>query len=208
MIALSIDKILPAAMRLGAVPERGYKPVRYELGYHTEGLAVCVNDAHRAVQWWLNDILHGFKEGRRWLTLYGRSGCGKSHLMTAASAYLKAGLPVRSVQCWNWGVLMGRLLGGECPGLMEQVQRMPVLMLDDVGSELVASERAQSVAMRLLYDVLEARLGRWTMLTSNLAPADLPDVRVTSRLFRGMNEVVDMSAAGDYAYAVYKQRML
>lgn len=192
------DGFLPAALRLAVPPPRGYMPVRYGLGFCTQGLAPCVDAAHKAVQWWLNDILHGCRERRRWLTLFGRSGCGKSHLALAARGCLLA--HGRRVQAWNWVRLRERLLGGCCPGLLGQVQELPLLVLDDVGAEFAASGRAAGVSASLLYRVLEARLGRWTLLTSNLAPADWVDVRLTSRLYRGLNELVDMSGAEDFCF--------
>lgn len=197
-----VPEFVPEALRLAEPPPRGYRPEAYALGFRVEGLAPCVDAAHKAVQWWLNDILHGCKERRRWLTLFGRSGCGKSHLALAARGCLRA--HGRRVQCWNWAVLRERLLGGCCPGLMEQVQGLPVLLLDDVGAEYLGSDRAAGVSASLLYRVLEARLGRWTLLTSNLAPADWVDVRITSRLYRGLNELVDMSGAADFCFACRK----
>lgn len=199
------DALFKAGIGAGQPAPRQYKPVRYDLAFITSGLHPSVDAAHKAVQWWINDITHGASDRRRWLTLFGKSGCGKSHLLTAAKAYTAAELPRRSVQLWNWGRLMERLLDGQHPGLFHQVATLKVLMLDDLGCELVASEKAQSVAMRQLYELLEARRGMWTLMASNLAPNDFPDVRIASRLFRHGNEVVDLSKAGDYAFECYKR---
>ena len=189
-----------------AVP-RGYEPRAFELEYEVAGLHPSVAKAHDAVQLWLNDITHGEDARRRWLTLFGKSGCGKSHLLAAAAAHLRVELPPRSVQRWNWGRLLSCLLDGAHAGLFRQVADMPVLILDDVGCELIASEKAQSVMMRQLYDLLEARRQSWTLLASNLAPNDYPDPRIASRLFRHGNEVVDLSKAQDYAFAQYKRHI-
>lgn len=193
-----LPEFLPEALRLHEPPPREYKPEAYPLGYQTEGLAPCVREAHRAVQWWLNDILHGCRERRRWLTLFGRSGCGKSHLAQAARACLKG--YKRKVSLFNWSAMRDELLSDPQGGLMEYAQGRPILVLDDVGAEYMASERAERMSASLLYRLLEARLGKWTLLTSNLAPADWVDVRITSRLYRGLNELVDMSGAADYCF--------
>lgn len=193
-----IPNYLPDAMRLTEPPKRAYKAERYELGYQTEGLAPSVDAAHKAVQWWLNDILHGCRERRRWLTLYGRSGCGKTHLLSTAGVVLRE--RGKRVQKWRWTRLRGMLVDGEHPGLMEQLVDMPYLLVDDIGAEYTASDRAAALSASLLYELLEARLGKWTLITSNLAPADMVDVRITSRLYRGYNELVDMRDAKDYCY--------
>lgn len=203
---MTAKELIPRVLRRTEPGRREYKPRRYELFFETEGLAPCVTAAHRAVQWFINDVAHREEARRRWVTLFGRSGCGKTHLMLMAELRLREELPARSVQAWGWGDLLGKMLDGAHPGLLEQVQELPVLMLDDVGAELMESARWQSLCMRTLLEVLDARLGRWTMLSSNLAPEDMPDARVASRLFRGLNEVVDMRGADDYALARWKER--
>ena len=195
--ASDIVAFLPSHMRIGEPEKRNYKPERYELGYVTDGLDGSVTTAHRAVQWWLNDILHGATDRRRWLTLYGKSGCGKTHLASAAIATLKA-RDLRA-QNWGWSVLKGCLLDGRHPGLFDQVAKMPYLAIDDIGADYMSSEKAAGVSASLLYDLLESRLGRWTLITSNLTPAELPDMRIASRLKRGLNELVDMTTARDFS---------
>lgn len=196
-----MQHVLPEALRLADPAPREYKAERYELAFETEGLAPCVNAAHKAVQWWLNDILHRCRDRRRWVTLYGRSGCGKTHLATAAASVIRS--HGRRVQRWNWSRLRSLMLDGS-PGLWDQVADAPILVLDDVGAEYTASDKTAALSASLLYDLLEARLGRWMLITSNLAPADWVDVRVTSRLFRGQNEVVDMSGAEDFCFRRWK----
>lgn len=195
-----ILRYLPAHMRIGEPEPRKYKPERYELGYVTDGipgLAPCVNTAHKAIQWWLNDILHGASDRLRWVTLYGKSGCGKTYLINTAIATLKA--RGKRAQKWGWSALKGRLLDGNSPGLWEQVADMPHLAIDDIGADYMGSEKAAGVSASLLYELLEARLGKWTLITSNLTPAELPDMRIASRLKRGLNEVVDMTTAKDFS---------
>lgn len=197
-----IQNLLPAAFRGEQLQERAYKPTRYEMGFYVDGLHPSVDEAHRETQWWLNDIMERATERRRWLTLFGRSGCGKTHLLTGARKALEANN--RRAQKWNWAELLSRHLSGEYPGIMEQVKELPVLLLDDIGAELMATEKARSVSMKALYELLERRLNKWTFLTTNLAPDQIPDQRIASRLFRGHNIVVDMREAGDYCFNKYK----
>ena len=202
----TIQGLLPEWMLAtgkAASGKRAYKHERYELGYEVEGLAPCVDAAHKAVQWWLNDILHGCTERRRWVTLHGKAGCGKTHLARAAIATLRA--HGKRAQRWSWGRLKEMLLGDN-PGLWRQVTEMPYLALDDIFSGYMESDKAAALNASMLYDLLEERLGRWTLVTSNLAPGDMPDMRIASRLVRGMNEVINMQAAADYAVLKYQQR--
>lgn len=195
--ASDIIAFLPSYMRIGDPGKRSYEPERYELGFVTDGLDASVLLAHRAVQWWLNDILHGATDRRRWVTLYGKSGCGKTHLANTAIATLRA--RGKRAQKWGWSVLKRRMLDSDSPGLWEQIANMPHLAIDDIGADYMGSEKAAGVSASLLYELLEARLGKWTLITSNLTPAELPDMRIASRLRRGLNEMVDMTGAHDFA---------
>lgn len=188
---------------------RTYKDVvRYELGYETQGLHKSVTEAHRAVQWLLNDVVHRETALKRWVSLMGASGCGKSHLAAAAVRVLREqGFRARRVQCWSWRKVMGRLL--EDPGLMSWLADLHVLALDDIGTGFTASQKAAALNASLLYELLEARLGKWTIITSNLSPGDVAetlDVRIASRLYRGLNVIVDMSCADDFCLMRYKQQ--
>lgn len=221
---IDLKKIL-AGVQPEQQKKRTYTPQRYELWYETNGMAPCVNEAHKAVQWWINDIANKQNDRRRWITLFGRSGCGKSHLMAAAKSHLEAYFTERErqkvgeryaeaytpctsqyIQLRPWASLFGELMKENGAGLMAYLQKIEVLMLDDIGSELIASERAQSASMKVLYELLDARLGKWTMITSNLAPEQIPDSRIASRLFRGNNIIIDMREAKDYSYEQYKRR--
>ncbi len=203
--ATNISDILPAWMTStgGTSSKRDYKPERYELGYVTDGLAPCVDAAHKAVQWWLNDILHGARDRVRWVTLHGTTGSGKTHLVRAAIATLRA--HGAQAQRWSWGRLRDMLLDDN-PGLWDQVARMPHLALDDIFTGYMESDKSAALNASLLYDLLEARLDKWTLLTSNLSPADMPDMRIASRLVRGMSEVVNMQGAQDYGILQFQRR--
>ena len=67
---------------------RGYKPVRYDMGGFDESVHPEVHSMHRAAQWFVNDILNK-QRPRRWLSLLGASGVGKTHLAEAVAAILK-----------------------------------------------------------------------------------------------------------------------
>ena len=213
MTPQGIGNILPVTLtqlhNAENAPRRSYRcAVRYDLGYETEGLHPSVTEAHRAVQWLLNDVVHRETALKRWVSLMGASGCGKSHLAAAAVRVLREqGFRARRVQCWSWRKVMGRLL--EDPGLMSWLADLHVLALDDIGTGFTASQKAAALNASLLYELLEARLGKWTIITSNLSPGDVAetlDVRIASRLYRGLNVIVDMSCADDFCLMRYKHQ--
>lgn len=202
-----IQDILPERFINSEPAPREYAPVRYDLAYKTLGMHKSVDAAHKAAQWFLNDILHGQQDRKRWLLLFGRSGCGKSHLVEAVYATLKHHKRAGFAQKFNWGKLMEKLLDNEYPTLGEQLASANVLLLDDIGCDIIESAKYQSLALRKLYEIMEARLGKWTFFTSNLSPEQFGrlDERIASRFFRGNNTIVDMTGAGDYMLNLYKK---
>lgn len=189
------DGILDDAMRAmqKRLDKRPYKPERYELWYETDGLFLhpSVDKAHKAVQWWLNDILHGCEERVRWVTLYGAPGCGKTHLLQNAIKVLRKHKDFRA-QYYHWRKFKESQL-------QDYALRCEYLAIDDLFCDYMASEKAEDYNRALLLDIMEQRKGRWTLFATNYAPTEMPDQRLESRLFRWGNEVVDMSKAGDYS---------
>ncbi len=189
------------------IRERPYKPICYPLAFKVDGLAPCVRAAHQAVQWWLNDIMHSQHDRRRWVTLYGKTGTGKTHLAKMARAVImNSG---RRVMFRRWGAALDAMLSGEWE-LMGEMARVPVLILDDVGMEYMGSDKSREINAAKLGELLDARLGMWTLITSNLTPEQLAhalggDTRVSSRLYRGGSELVDMTTAKDYEKTRYGQ---
>lgn len=194
-LASEILERLPDHMKHLQPPPRSYKPERYPLNFATDHVAPCVVNAHREIQWWLNDIMHNEYSRKRWVTLCGKSGCGKTHLVKTAIITLR--VLGKRAQCWNWAKLKD-ILTGDSPGLWEQLVTMPYLAMDDIYTGFIASEKSASFQSSLLYDLLEARLDKWTLITSNLLPSQFPDPRASDRLFRGQNVFVDMSTAESY----------
>ncbi len=214
MTLQGISEIMAAPALVAEVPgkrrERAYTDVlRYELDYVTRGLHKSCYEAYSAIQWFLNDVVHRESRRKRWVSLLGASGCGKSHLgRMVVEVLLASGCSEREVQFWGWTKAMERILADR--GVMRWLIDLPVLVLDDIGSSYDASEKARALNASLLYELLEGRLGKWTVITSNLAPGNIAerlDVRIASRLYRGLNEIVDMAQADDYPQLQYERRM-
>lgn len=145
----------------------------------------------------------------RWLTLLGDPGCGKTTLAkcvirflrrhldglrdenyTSAVRYRAGGLKV-------WGDQVLEMVGGDYTGL-RNLREDWLVCLDDVGTEY---EKHRELSRSKLFEVLNARAGRWTVITANLSLDQIchgMDPRISSRLIRDGSEVVD-SQAVDFA---------
>ena len=136
------------------------------------------------------------------LSLLGNSGCGKTHLARLArAALLDAGV---RVQMWTWGKVL-EAYREERGDLLRQLERVRVLILDDIGAEFLGTEKALEFSLSRLCGMLEARAGRWTLLTSNMLLHQVAalDERCASRLLRDGGRVVQLDKAKDYALMQY-----
>lgn len=184
---------------------RDYKPVRYDFGGFDESVHQEVHAMHREAQWFVNDVLNK-QRPRRWLSLLGVSGVGKTHLAEAVTAILKKERPEWLVQCWKWQKVVAIYRDGDY-GIVEHLVDNPyVLILDDIGAENT-TEAVRSMLVR----IADGRLGKWTMWTSNLLSDDIGkqiDVRIASRMYRGDNVVCEVEHAPDYCFERYNKRRL
>lgn len=168
----------------------------FDLNFRTDGLHPSVLRAHEATLAWLNAIFNG--EEPRWIFLHGRPGSGKTHLAREARKAL--GARART-QFWKCSRVTSMLRAGEFD-LRHQLTHLDVLFLDDLGVD-----RSTDFMRAEWCNMLDDRLEKWTFITSNLSPAEIAtDIheRLSSRLFRGMNTVVDMREADDYSFKLKK----
>ena len=190
-----MDDIQHLAGQVSAVPSqdgivRSYKPVRYDMGGFDESVHPEVQAMHREVQWFINDVVNKVRP-RRWLSLLGASGVGKTHLAEAARDALTEVRPTL-------------LRSGDWAFIEYLVKEVYVLILDDIGAE-----NSSPAILSALNRVVDGRLGKWTMLTSNLLPKHIGeqlDARIASRLYRGNNVVCQVKDAPDYCFERYMRR--
>ena len=198
-----MDDIQHLAGQVSAVPSqdgivRSYKPVRYDMGGFPE-----VQAMHREVQWFINDVVNKVRP-RRWLSLLGASGVGKTHLAEAARDALTEVRPTLPIQFWKWQKVVSMLRSGDWAFIEYLVKEVYVLILDDIGAE-----NSSPAILSALNRVVDGRLGKWTMLTSNLLPKHIGeqlDARIASRLYRGNNVVCQVKNAPDYCFERYMRR--
>ena len=197
-----MDDIQRLAGQVSVMPSqdgivRSYKPVRYDMGGFDESVHPEVQAMHREVQWFINDIVNKVRP-RRWLSLLGASGVGKTHLAEAARDALTKSRPTLPIQLWKWQKVVSMLRSGDWAFIEYLVKEVYVLILDDIGAE-----NTSPAILSALNRVVDGRLGKWTMLTSNLLPVHIGehlDARIASRLYRGNNVVCQVENAPDYCF--------
>jgi DNA replication protein DnaC len=147
------------------------------------------------------------KKAARWLTLAGSSGCGKTMLAKRlyravnVSGFFKTTVIDNDFSYPSdfiyWPRSAVKLQQGEHPEELHHAQRVKFLVLDDIG----ATRDSTGYVTGHLGNLLGERVGRWTVVTSNLGVeqiAEKLDTRVASRLIRDENTVVQIECL-DYA---------
>lgn len=150
----------------------------------------------------------------RWLSLLGTSGAGKTMLAKiiwgifrdefhmemdwdatkkTQSAFSKHGRFIRYRGGFiNWGnAINNRMLKGDYD-FLDDLRSYSFFAIDDIASEY---ERHRALSASKLYNVLESRLRKWTVITANLpldAIGSLLDARIASRMIRDNGAVVDV----------------
>lgn len=98
----------------------------------------------------------------------------------------------------NWGnAINNRMLKGDYD-FLEDMRDYSFFAIDDIASEY---ERHRELSASKLYNVLEARLGKWTVVTANLSLDQIGsslDTRIASRMLRNESVVVDVNVE-DYS---------
>ena len=149
----------------------------------------------------------GMGASPRWLSFLGWSGTGKTHLARGISRFFKANASVhidpetgvrvsRRGGFIGWRKMVDQLRDGDYE-IMHALCDDWFVALDDIGAE-----RASDFSVSKLDQIIDARLGKWTVITCNFTReqiAEHMDVRIASRLGRGNNVIVDNINALDYS---------
>ena len=136
-----------------------------------------------------------------WLTLYGRAGAGNgtgktllaSMILEAVRPHLRSTTPTKFL---NWPDTAARWQAHEdIRRRIDIAREAEVLVIDDAGAE----HRTAST-IGLFYNLLNTRLGRWTIITTNLPTSewDQADTRISSRMHRGGSVILECETQ-DYA---------
>lgn len=138
-----------------------------------------------------------------WLSFVGTSGTGKTFLSESIYAVAKKMCPhltihrelVSGVYKYFWPRLVTKLREGEY-WIVEDLAMANFVFLDEIAVEHDPSGFAKDK----LCELLSRRVGKWTLLTSNLSLEKLGemDARIPSRMIRDGSVVVDCSTQ-DYS---------
>ncbi len=136
------------------------------------------------------------KRKPRWLSFCGRSGTGKTHLASIVFKRLQFDFQehttlLSGAHRYVWPRLLPKLRDGAY-WLLDDIRDCHLLFLDDFGTE-----RPTEFALEKLYEIIEARTRKWTILTCNLSVAQIAermDTRIASRLMRDGSTVIDVDA--------------
>jgi DNA replication protein DnaC len=120
-----------------------------------------------------------------WLTLSGTNGTGKTMLAQWLASQMEVRMPERLIpRKWTGNEIKATYLGGGW-GLPADLGREEWLLVDELGAE-----REQPSFREAMIDMLNRRMGRWTIITSNLSERELEQAfssRLTSRMIRDGN---------------------
>lgn len=136
---------------------------------------------------WLEKWTAAYPNIRRsFVTLYGATGVGKTHLAAvAANAFIDKGLDVTFIKAYRLNELFLKAMlapFSEKRGLLDSVFNCDLLVIDDLGTE----EFYKNVTAEYLYMTVSEREKKATVITTNLSPSMIKDryqERVYSRLF-------------------------
>ena len=160
----------------------------------------------------------------RWLVIVGLNGCGKSYLAERIVAWVrehgrevyareraKAGREdLESLWTYaqegpmfrRWQNLLTRLRQGEYHRL-ETDCRDWFKVIDDLGVGAIGADgEATGFAVQKMGELLDRRLRKWTVITTNFTRRQIAeqfDTRIASRLIRGSNVVCDCEGLRDYS---------
>ena len=173
--------------------------IEFDFGFETFGeMKLC--EMLNAAKDFIRDMAIG--AAPRWVSLLGLSGTGKTHLARGISRFFKANASVYIDP--GTGAHLGRR-GGFIGWrkVVDHLARTWFVALDDIGAE-----RASDFSVSKLGQIIDARLGKWTVITCNFAReqiAEHMDVRIASRLGRGNNVIVDNINVLDYSTRSHKE---
>lgn len=160
----------------------------------SEAQRIFLADAHRRCEAWAD-------EPRGWLFLHGAFGAGKSHLAAAiANEQQRAGKIVRFVTVNKLlDILKAAIDTHKSEALIDDLIASDLLILDELASAHLA-ECASDWRFGRIERLVNERLNRPTIITSNLAPDDLAQVgdlraeRLADRI-AGVSQIVWMPLA-------------
>jgi DNA replication protein DnaC len=131
----------------------------------------------------------------RWLSILGNTGVGKTHCAKRLWEYAEARFDWHKFEFIHreiyWPKFVSDLRGGTGFEMLTEMQRWPVLFLDDIGAE----RDTTGFASEQLNTLLGCRMNKWTILTSNLGLGQLGEIdpRISDRIIRKPNIFIELN---------------
>lgn len=201
-MTFDFDKIVDTAARQAVESVREKRePVKSFDFQYEEHHKEAVN-AVRECNDFCTDMIAGINP--RWMSLIGRSGCGKTHLAKSLKEIYKQAYPRKIAQFWQWKKIVDDYLLQWDFGIINWLsEEVDFLVIDDIGAE-----QKTKIGLPNLYKILDARLGKWTVLTSNLLLPQIFEMegRIASRMVRGGSQVVSFRDCPDWSLEQFKKR--
>ncbi len=191
-----LEKLLPNALTAASAQPTKDEPVNtkvwaewLKLEMHDNEIVALIEVCAR----YLMAIRDGAKP--RWLSILGNSGTGKTHCARRIWGYnkrktnwSKASFLPEEIY---WPSFVSDLRAGDAYEKLRDMQRWPVLFLDDVCAE----RDTTGFASEQLNTLLGCREGKWTILTSNLLLGQIGkvDPRIADRMIRSPNQFIEVN---------------
>lgn len=133
---------------------------------------------------------------RRWLTLLGRSGRGKTHLARCVEVWRRSQRAGTTFYRWIDLVTDFRHDREEIYRFYKRCDMPRLMIVDDIGAGYETEFSAG-----VLTEIAERRLGMATLFTSNMGMEDIArlDSRIASRMIRNGGEVFTFRETPDYS---------
>ena len=134
-------------------------------------------------------------EAPRWLSILGVTGTGKTHCARRLWEHLRGrsdwSHSVYLPQVVYWPQFVSELRGGQAFDQFRDLWRWPALLIDDIGAE----RDTTGFASEQLNTLLGCRVGKWTLMTSNLMLEQLGSVesRIADRMIREPNLFIEVN---------------
>ena len=205
-IDAAIERMLAEAQDGEPTPAPS-KPAPKIKPFALEDVHDSVVAAHAACKAWLQASCAGHRKPYT-LTMSGRSGCGKTHLMRNAYRYIIGNTP-KIARMWTWSALLTALRAEDAGFIMHTLGEVDFVFIDDIGAENISGDFTRGLSCAVLCDLLDRREGKWTMFSSNLTLSEIAktyDARIASRLIRNGGVICDMTDAEDYALREWRAR--
>ena len=229
MVGSAFDAITALETRPDISPEATWDWQWTLTGNETPAEADKSREMLQRAREFVADIARGNEP--RWLVLIGLNGCGKTYLAERITEwvrqhgrklYNRERIAAGREDCeslWTyaqegplfrrWQILLNRLRQGEYHRL-ETDCRDWFKVIDDLGTGAAGADgEATSFAVAKMGELLDRRLRKWTVITTNFTRKQIAaqfDPRIASRLMRGGNVICDCEGLEDWSLRVERGR--